>query len=51
MTTDNATKKKPFWLSIEEHILGGNVVEEYVIDGELWDAPISPEAMMKQMGQ
>lgn len=36
---------------IEEHIIGGNVVEEYVIDGELWDAPISPADMMKQMGQ
>jgi len=36
---------------IEEHIIGGNVVEEYVIDSELWDAPISPADMMKQMGQ
>ncbi len=36
---------------IDEHIIGGNVVEEYLIDSELWDAPISPEAMMKQMGK
>ena len=36
---------------IDEHIIGGKVVEEYVIDGELWDAPITPEAMMKQMGR
>lgn len=35
---------------IEEHILGGNVVNEYVIDSALWDAPISPADMMKQMG-
>ncbi len=36
---------------IDEHIIGGNVVEEYVIDSELWDDAISPEAMMKQMGR
>ncbi len=36
---------------IEEHIIGGNVVEEYVIGEDLWDAPISPADMMKQMGQ
>lgn len=36
---------------IEEHILGGNVVEEYVIPAELWDEPISPEAMAAQMGR
>ena len=36
---------------IDEHIIGGNVVEEYVIDDELWDAPISPADMIKQMGQ
>jgi len=35
---------------IEEHIIGGNVVNEYVIDSALWDAPISPADMMKQMG-
>lgn len=36
---------------IDEHIIGGNVVEEYVIDSELWDTAISPADMMKQMGQ
>ena len=36
---------------IDEHIIGGNVVEEYLIDSELWDEAISPEAMMKQMGR
>lgn len=36
---------------IEEHIIGGNVVEEYVIDKELWDEAISPADMMKQMGR
>ena len=36
---------------IEEHIIGGNVVQEYVISEELWDAPISPADMMKQMGR
>lgn len=35
---------------IEEHIIGGNVVEEFVINSELWDDPISPQAMMQQMG-
>ncbi|MDH5464610.1 MAG: (2Fe-2S) ferredoxin domain-containing protein [Thiovulaceae bacterium] len=36
---------------IDEHIIGGNVVEEYVITDELWDAPITPADMMKQMGK
>ena len=36
---------------IDEHIIGGKVVDEYVISEELWDAPISPEDMMKQMGR
>ena len=35
---------------IQEHIIGGNVVQEYVIDSEMWDAPITPAAMKKQMG-
>jgi len=35
---------------IDEHIIGGNIVEEYVIDEELWDEAISPTEMMKQMG-
>jgi (2Fe-2S) ferredoxin len=36
---------------IDRHIIGGEVVEEYVISAELWDAPIMPETMMKQMGR
>lgn len=35
---------------IDEHIIGGNIVEEYVISKELWDTPITPAAMQKQMG-
>ncbi len=35
---------------IDEHIIGGNVVEEYVIEAEQWDDPISPCEMQKQMG-
>ncbi len=36
---------------IDEHIIGGKVVEEYVIDSELWDEPISPADMAAQMGR
>lgn len=36
---------------IEEHIMGGKPVEEYIIPDEMWDAPISPEAMQQQMGK
>lgn len=36
---------------IDEHIIGGTPVEEYIISDELWDAPISPEAMQAQMGR
>lgn len=36
---------------IDEHIIGGNPVEEYIIPSELWGDPISPEDMMKQMGR
>ncbi len=36
---------------IDEHIIGGKVVEEFVISDELWDAPITPADMMKQMGR
>ena len=35
---------------VDEHIMNGNVVEEFVIDSEVWDAPISPADMKKQMG-
>ncbi len=36
---------------VDEHIIGGNVVEEYVIESELWDDAITPSEMMKQMGR
>ena len=35
---------------VEEHIMNGNVVEEFVIEDELWDEAISPADMKKQMG-
>lgn len=35
---------------VKEHIIGGNVVEEYVISKDVWDEPISPADMKKQMG-
>lgn len=46
----NLTKEKISEI-IERHIIGGEVVEEYVIPADLWDAPITPDAMMKQMGR
>ena len=36
---------------IDEHIIGGNPVDEYVISEEEWDAPVSPKDMMTQMGR
>ncbi len=36
---------------IDEHIIGGKPVEEYIISDELWDEPISPAEMQKQMGR
>jgi len=36
---------------ISEHIIGGKVVEEYVINSEFWDEAISPTEMRKQMGK
>ncbi|PHR59582.1 MAG: ferredoxin [Arcobacter sp.] len=36
---------------IDEHIIGGNIVEEYLIDEELWDKAVSPADMIKQMAQ
>ena len=35
---------------IDEHILGGTVVSEYLIPEELWDTAISPTEMAAQMG-
>ncbi len=36
---------------IEEHILGGNVVEEFVIPEQMWGEAISPADMARQMGR
>ncbi len=36
---------------IDEHIIGGVPVAEYIIPDELWDAPITPKDMMTQMGR
>ena len=36
---------------VKEHIIGGNVVEEYLIESEMWDEPISPADMQKQKGR
>ena len=36
---------------IDEHIIGGNIVEEYLIDPELWDTATSPADQMKLMGK
>lgn len=36
---------------IDEHIIGGRPVEEYIIPEELWDDAITPSEMMKQMGR
>lgn len=36
---------------IDEHIIGGNVVSEYLIPDELWDEALSPADLMKQMGR
>ena len=35
---------------IKEHVIGGNVVEEYVIPKEMWAEAISPEQMRKMAG-
>ena len=45
----NLTKEKIDRI-VDEHIINGNVVEEFVIDSEMWDEPISPADMKKQMG-
>jgi len=33
---------------IDEHIIGGNVVEEYVIPPEMWGEPVPPSQMMSR---
>ena len=35
---------------IEEHIIGGNVVTEYLIPETMWADAVSPEEMMKMAG-
>jgi len=32
---------------IDEHIIGGNVVAEYVIGDEVWGEPVAPSAMAR----
>ena len=32
---------------VEEHIIGGNVVSEYVINDEAWGEPIPPASMVR----
>jgi len=32
---------------IEEHIIGGNVVNEFVIPEQMWGEPVSPSSMVK----
>ena len=32
---------------IDEHIIGGKVVEEYVIPAEMWGDPISPASLVR----
>ena len=36
---------------IDEHIIGGKPVEEYLIDEEYWDKAISPMEAMKMAGR
>jgi (2Fe-2S) ferredoxin len=32
---------------IDEHIIGGNVVQEYVIPAEVWGDPVSPASIAR----
>ncbi|SHO80978.1 Ferredoxin [hydrothermal vent metagenome] len=32
---------------VEEHIIGGNVVQEFVIPDEAWGEPVSPASMVR----
>jgi len=36
---------------IDEHIIGEKPVDEYLIDEEFWDKPLSPEEAMKMVGR
>jgi len=42
----NLTKEKITRI-IEEHIIGGNVVHEYVISDEMWGEPVPPSQMAR----
>jgi (2Fe-2S) ferredoxin len=42
----NLTKEKIDRI-IDEHIIGGNVVNEYVIDESVWGEPIPPSSMVR----
>ncbi len=42
----NLTKEKIDRI-IDEHIIGGNIVNEYVIDDSVWGEPISPASMAR----
>ncbi len=46
----NLTKEKIDRI-IDEHIIGEKPVEEYLIDKEFWDNPITPEEAMKMVGR
>ena len=35
---------------IDEHLINGNVVKEYLIPETMWGEPISPKEMMKMSG-
>jgi len=32
---------------IDEHIIGGNVVQEFVISDDMWGEPVSPASMVR----
>ena len=32
---------------VEEHIIGGNVVQEFVISDDMWGEPVSPSSMVR----
>ncbi len=40
----NLTKEKIDRI-IDEHLIGGNIVNEYVIDESVWGEPIPPSSM------
>ena len=43
----NLTKEKIDRI-IDEHLIGGKVVEEYVIDESVWGEPIPPASMVRE---